>query len=652
VWKCELETRGNRQVVDLGVAWSDALASHQPVFAYATLERRVQLSKDLAIYFENLLALGGAFNELDLEINSRMSQSRRDHDAWQSAFRDAQTALKEVDDDRARGDEADLDPVIAPAVDGDIEAWISSNELSIDGPTTGNVPTGAVHRLRTASLVFREARKELNDVGRSVADQLAGELEQLHAHALRIDNPGEACPVCETRAPQWREQLGHVVDRLDKLTKVRAGVAAALQSLVDEGGTCLQPVLDVDISPSEHPDAYEASVRGQSVHTALADSIASNGASLHIEVLDSAERLSEWIQSEEATELIDLAELQADRLRQWKLARAAVVVEFIDLWRATKDSASQAPRWKAVHSRVDDLRKRLRTKRTAILETRASSSVQDLLADVGLHIGDLVVQKTKATMQLLDANGKSLDLGMLSAGQRNAVLLAPLLASIEAGPFGFVVLDDPVHAFDQLRIDRLAKALGVLAADRRVIVLTHDERLREHIMARPVASETRLVTRSGVDGSVTVTNSDQFWSRLLKDAEIILDMGRRVSGTSLSVTDTVRGLCRQALDNAIRESVIRCAVLAGDDLGSWLEELDGRTTTRKRLDFAATVADPEGSVPHPALAALATCAPHMNDWNMASHGNPPLSEVSKVEIEAARKACLQLTGGTAGVSSP
>ena len=75
-------------------------------------------------------------------------------------------------------------------------------------------------------------------------------------------------------------------------------------------------------------------------------------------------------------------------------------------------------------------------------------------------------------MTVTDVSGKPVALSMLSAGQRNALLLAPLLAVSRGGPFGFLVLDDPVHAFDQVRVDRLAQLIHDLAEDRRVIVLT------------------------------------------------------------------------------------------------------------------------------------------------------------------------------------
>ena len=104
--------------------------------------------------------------------------------------------------------------------------------------------------------------------------------------------------------------------------------------------------------------------------------------------------------------------------------------------------------------------------------------MQELLYDVGLNVTSISVQGTKAAVQVTDSAGKVVRLSMLSAGQRNALLLAPLLGIAGGGPFGFLVLDDPVHAFDQVRVDRLTRIIHRLAVSRRVVVLTHDERLR------------------------------------------------------------------------------------------------------------------------------------------------------------------------------
>jgi len=41
------------------------------------------------------------------------------------------------------------------------------------------------------------------------------------------------------------------------------------------------------------------------------------------------------------------------------------------------------------------------------------------------------------------------------------------------------------------------------------------------------------------------------------------------------------------------------------------------------------------------------CAPHVDGWNMAAHGNPETTPVTEAEIDAARDACVTLAAGAA-----
>jgi hypothetical protein len=68
---------------------------------------------------------------------------------------------------------------------------------------------------------------------------------------------------------------------------------------------------------------------------------------------------------------------------------------------------------------------------------------------------------------------------VLSTGQRNALSLATYLprATQPESPFGFLILDDPIHAFDTGRVRYLAQHLMTLAERFQVVVFTHDDRL-------------------------------------------------------------------------------------------------------------------------------------------------------------------------------
>jgi hypothetical protein len=74
-------------------------------------------------------------------------------------------------------------------------------------------------------------------------------------------------------------------------------------------------------------------------------------------------------------------------------------------------------------------------------------------------------------------------LGVMSQGELNALALSVFLprARLPASPFRFLVIDDPVQAMDPAKVDGLARVLEKAAADRQVIVFTHDNRLAEAV---------------------------------------------------------------------------------------------------------------------------------------------------------------------------
>ena len=173
--------------------------------------------------------------------------------------------------------------------------------------------------------------------------------------------------------------------------------------------------------------------------------------------------------------------------------------------------------------------------------------------------------------------------------------------------------------------------------------MTHDERLREHILANSNECETRLVSRAVSNGAVVIQPSEQLWKQLLEDATIIFNLGNSVPGALMSVTDTVRGLCRQSVDNALREFVTFNAIENGRDYATDIQILDLELTTSSRFLKARDIYLGPVALTNPALKAQTECQQYLHAWNMASHGNPQTSEVVLEEITAAEKACSLLT---------
>ena len=88
-------------------------------------------------------------------------------------------------------------------------------------------------------------------------------------------------------------------------------------------------------------------------------------------------------------------------------------------------------------------------------------------------------------------------LSVMSQGEVNALALSVFLprATLPASPFRFLVIDDPVQAMDPAKVDGLARMLERTAADRQVIVFTHDNRLARAVRQLSIPAAILEVTR-------------------------------------------------------------------------------------------------------------------------------------------------------------
>ena len=153
-------------------------------------------------------------------------------------------------------------------------------------------------------------------------------------------------------------------------------------------------------------------------------------------------------------------------------------------------------------------------------------------------------------------------LGVMSQGELHAIALSLFVprATAAASPFRFMVIDDPVQSMDPARVDGLARVLELVAAERQVIVFTHDDRLPEAVRRLEIAATILGVTRR--EGSIVEvrTEADPV-TRAIADArtlaftdELPLEIARR----------TVPGFCRLAIEAVCWEVVRRRRLLRGD----------------------------------------------------------------------------------------
>lgn len=627
--------------VDLtATTWHSALAGHRPVFGYATVERQVQLASNLQEFLEPLLAFGGCFEALKSAVRDARAGSADALVRWRAALVSTQSAVADVDSQRTRADDTDLPALAWPGADDDPDDWLAAHELT----ETAGVPevTEQHHeRLDTAADRVTDALDDLESAETSLHARLAGPLRALHERAAVLAAAGEICPVCATGGVPWLARLGVSVsdlvasDTADRAFRTRLG---ALRDAID---TDLRHVVDVLDQDWCDPAMASASVPATRRCATLREVLHRDGEQSTPQVRAAVREACESLTSDDWRTAVLEAVRQSDHRRQWLRARRSAVDAFIDCWRACRADASVAPSWESAVGCLRDLHNQLRQQRAESLHHLTDHGVQGLLQEVGLSVTSLSVQGTKATVEVTDGSGKQVRLSMLSAGQRNALLLAPLLAVAHGGPFGFLVLDDPVHAFDQVRVDRLARLIHKLAARRRVVVLTHDERLKEHLLAQSTACEARSVTRDAATGVVSHEVTASMWKILVLDARDALHVAEsQPGGVGVEPTDLVRGLCRMAVDNALRLFVVQQAMQAGRDPGPDLEALDAAYMTKTRIGAVKKLHPTNAAIP----AAERHVARHLDAWNKAAHGNPPESDADITEVEAAEQACAALVG--------
>ena len=151
----------------------------------------------------------------------------------------------------------------------------------------------------------------------------------------------------------------------------------------------------------------------------------------------------------------------------------------------------------------------------------------------------------------------------MSQGELQALALALFLsrATSPESPFRFVVLDDPVQAMDPAKIDGFVDVLASLSKDRRVIVLSHDDRLPAAVRRSKINASIYEVSR-GTVSQVSIHESLHPAQRYIDDAQAVA-ADDQVPG---DIKDRIiPGLCRMALETAAYEKYTGKAYTRGID---------------------------------------------------------------------------------------
>lgn len=430
------------------------------------------------------------------------------------------------------------------------------------------VDADAVERLSGAIRELQAARVAVVPGAEAVQAALAGLVhgEGKHLEDLRA---GDVCPVCGTHAASWFETARTAADRLKlELQALREAEGIVRAQWRQFYATAFPSPLAADARKMLQQD-FPNEIGGLINRW---DQLASQVATVQAETL--------------STEALTAFAVESALIAAWYAEAKAKVIanheESADEWARVRQQIDQ---WLRIveQDRVSYARglhaERLgkvveqwtRDTRSALFDP-ISARVVEYWAELN-NDSDLQVTQVKLSGGIRQARKVAISLAfgdtkvapgpdapkVLSTGQRNALTLATYLprATQPDSPFRFLVLDDPIHAFDGDRVRYLARVLGTLSKSYQIIVLTHDERLWHELRAlgeHPL--HIRLTRPPGSSSTVQVKDVTYPGMGLLEDLERVLGAeANKPLGTEAAQVIMILTMCRQALDTEVGTQV-------------------------------------------------------------------------------------------------
>ena len=431
---------------------------------------------------------------------------------------------------------------------------------------------------RVESAVGEVSRLAGTDTERaqSLVEILRGALEHHRRHGE------EPCPVCGlgTLDAAWRRAAEA---QIEELTESARRYRSAMRSLTE--------VLDMVASLVEMPEIPSVSgidTMGLSVAWALWAAIPDR----HEEVPDHL--VSSYpLVAREAARVSELARLRfSAKEKSW----SALLPDLMGWVPRAREALAQRTVVKQITVAEQALKRvtaSLRSTRWAPIETKALGLWRDLRlqSNVDLRSVELAGSRTQRRVDLKVAvdGTEAQALAVASQGEIGCLALSLFFprATLSSNPFRFLVIDDPIQSMDPARVDGLARVFDEVAADRQLIVFTHDDRLPESLRRLRIEHTCKQVTRR--PGSIVEVREkrDPVIQYFLDARSVALDsdlpqqVARRV----------VPGMCRDGLEAACVEAVRRRRLGRGEP-HSAVNDLLEQTRTLKQKASLALFDDP------------------------------------------------------------
>ncbi len=295
---------------------------------------------------------------------------------------------------------------------------------------------------------------------------------------------------------------------------------------------------------------------------------------------------------ERCIELFATVRAKAKEIDAERRAQVAPVVESAQRWIASSEElasvASSREHYEAAKRWLNELKRDLRDLRLADMGERTMNIWRRLSpgTEIELAMPELKGGKTHRRLNLscqtegVDASARSI----LSQGELHALALALFVprALIDDSPFGFVLIDDPIHALDEIKIDGLAEVLHEIGCSRQVVVFTHDSRLESALEALDLPAEVVRLERG--PGSVVIVNEAEgpIEARLREASQLAQEL-RIPEAVRMAV---VAGCCRTALEEAAVRYYRRGAASGSVTVAEVEESIESALTLWDRVGLA------------------------------------------------------------------
>ncbi|MEV0699580.1 AAA family ATPase [Saccharopolyspora sp. NPDC050389] len=616
-----------------GAKWAESIAAHHPVVGYDHMTHRLRAG-NLTDFVHDTLSLGSTWWKLWDLLRAEYEAALRALERWSQSRDDVATALADLDEDLAhqhpevRVPEA-IELPESPAEDVTIwftDCFGSDHDvvpgLNVD-PYLAHGIAEALKSAKTSVDGYRRVREQ-SDRGLWTGEGLAA-LRELMIHTS--DHQEHRCPVCDGATSEWRETAQRT---LQDLRLVREEFNLAQADLTELGDLLVERLLPLLKSADQAPEVATTTHR---LRVLIEPMIGRRPRSDQ----DSAWRALDSVLEDDAFERdvhAVLSELRSasDVLEHWRAARRQHCLALLAAHSEYGCIAARVDERKIALERVAAAFDGVHRDRRDIVESKVGEPLRALLADldfdgltlqVGMSDHQALNESTTLSMSMY---GRETVMGMLSAGQYNALVLALLLGEDESGPFRFLVLDDPIHAFDDFRIDVFAQLVAEQAgAGRQIVLLTHDQQMVE-VMRHHVRDLHLIKLGRDPHGNIVHIDASHPWQPLVADARAVLGGNAGNGGDHRVLSATTTGLlvlafCRQAVDAALRQFVMDVSRPAVTDIQDALDRLNKAFSTKDSLKAALRVAGRQ----HPAaelINAVLRETAYMNELNSGAHGDP------------------------------